>query len=443
MSGHEDDLELERFRAEALKLRSVLMDRASGLPSYAMLVDDLRALLETRRHVGVVHVDVQELELVESLYGWQAFDRVVARAARVLRDASGAELPAASLLAVNGVGGDRFVAFVPDTHRGLPVEHAHLEEIARALRARLEAAFEIPEFAGLSPRLVFRTGVALLSENPFYRFERRVHAAVEDARTSHLRRADGRDDSWASELHQVIEDAAVSTLFQPVVELETGTIMGFEALARGPEGTIFELPSPMFALSERFGLSLDLDRLCRKSALRRLPRLASGKPKIFLNVLPGGLADPEWVEGGVAALLRAVGLEPADIVLEVSERRADADPDLFVASARRVREGGFGLALDDVGTGYATLGTLDRVRPDYLKMDVSLVRGIDENLIKQELLASLVQIARRMGAHVVAEGIETVGETKALRAAGARYGQGYLFARPTALGAADGGESDH
>jgi EAL domain-containing protein (putative c-di-GMP-specific phosphodiesterase class I) len=136
---------------------------------------------------------------------------------------------------------------------------------------------------------------------------------------------------------------------------------------------------------------------------------------------------------GVASALRDAGLEPSDLVLEVSERRADADPELFAASARRVREGGFGLALDDVGTGYATLGTLERVRPDFLKMDVSIVRGIHENLIKQEMLASLVHIARRLGAEVVAEGIETAAETATLRAAGARFGQGYLFARPCTM----------
>ncbi len=431
-----DDQLLERFRAEALHLRSVLVDRTTGLPAYPVWIDELRTLLETRRHVGVLHLDVPRLEWVESLYGWQVLDGIVAKAAEVLRASVGVELPTGTRLALHGVGADRFVAFIAESGTGQPVDLPYLETVGRALRARLTAAFAGPEFAGLSPRLAFRSGHSLLSENPFYRFERRVAAAVEEAGTYHARREGGRDPSWESELHRLIEDAAVSTLFQPLIDLASGEIVGFEALSRGPAGSAFELPAPMFALSERFGLALDLDRLCRANALRELPRLAGrmAKTKLFLNVLPGGLADPDWLGGGVEALLHAAGLAPCDLVLEVSERRADADSELFESAARKIRQAGFGLALDDVGTGYATLGTLERVRPDYLKMDVSLVRGIHESPIKQDILGSLVHIARRMGAEIVAEGIEAEEETRALRAAGAHLGQGFLYARPAPPG---------
>jgi len=181
-------------------------------------------------------------------------------------------------------------------------------------------------------------------------------------------------------------------------------------------------------MSNRFGAALELDRLCRKCALREGKALA-GKGKLFLNVLPGSLAAVER-EGGILDLLREADLAPGDLVLEVSERGADADPDFFAACSERIRAEGFGLALDDVGTGYATLGTLERIRPDYLKMDVTLVRGIHENLIQQELLSSLMQIGRRLGAEVIAEGIELQEERKVLCSVGARYGQGFLFARP-------------
>ena len=117
-------------------------------------------------------------------------------------------------------------------------------------------------------------------------------------------------------------------------------------------------------------------------------------------------------------------------MVELSERAADLDPEAFAQGCERIRREGFGLALDDVGTGYATLGTLEAARPDYVKMDASLVRGIHENLIKQELLSSLVKVGRRLGAEVIAEGVETADETAAVRALGARYGQSFHFARP-------------
>jgi EAL domain-containing protein (putative c-di-GMP-specific phosphodiesterase class I)/GGDEF domain-containing protein len=433
MELHDHEALLERYRNGYLKLRNVVHDRTTGLPSYPLLFDTLRTLLDRRRHVGVIHLDVADLSLVESLYGWQIFDRILARVAAVLTEELGRTLPGDSLLSVNGVGGERFVAFVPAAPDGSDVDLAYLQRIGATLRSRLELAFENDEgLAGLSPRLRFREGHAMLSENPFYRFERRVHAAVEEARTYPLRRQSRRERTWGAELKRIIRDSAVSTVFQPVVELGTRDVLGWEAFARGPKDSRFERPAAMFALSDRVGVSADLDRLCRRTALRDLARL-SGRGKVFLNVLPGSLSDPDWRRGAVTELLGAAGLSPADLVLEVPERGADADPERFAEAMRQLQQEGFGLALDDVGTGYASLATLERVKPDYLKVDGSLVRGLHEHLIKQELMGSLVQLGRRIGAAVIAEGVESEQEARALLASGARYGQGYLFAGPTPL----------
>ena len=123
-------------------------------------------------------------------------------------------------------------------------------------------------------------------------------------------------------------------------------------------------------------------------------------------------------------------LSPQDLVLEFSERDADADPDRFAERLERLRHRGFSIALDDIGTGHVGHTVLERVRPDFLKLDRSLVREIDRNLIKQELLHSLVRIAGRIGADVIAEGVETEAEATTLKQAGTRYGQGFLFAEP-------------
>ena len=425
----------ERYRNELLKLRSALHDRITGLPAYPLLFDNLRTALDARRHLGVLHVDVANLDLVESLYGWQIFDRVLARIAEVLRRLPGEVLPPATLLAVNGVAGDRFVLFVPETASGAEVHPADLSRMGASARGRLEQAFDDEEWAGLSPRLVFRVGHALLSENPFYRFERRVHAAVEEARTLNERRWRRAEATRGAELRRIIREAEVSTVFQPVVNLGTGAIVGYEALARGPKDSGFEMPAAMFALSSRLGVAADLDRLCRHSALEGSGAMAGeDRGKIFLNVLPGSLSDPEWYEDSFTGLLTASSLSPGDLVLEVSERGVDPDACGLEATLDSLRKRGFGIALDDVGTGYASLATIDRMRPDYLKLDMSLVRGVHENLIKQELLSSLVHIGTRIGAAVVAEGIESEGEAAAIRAAGAPLGQGYLFAEPAAPG---------
>lgn len=433
MTTSRPDGDAERYRNAYLKLRGALHDPNTGLPAYPVLVDELRRLLDGRRHVGVVHVEAANVDLVESLYGWQAFDRVLARMAETLRASLGSDVPASALLAVDAVPGERFVVFVPDAPDGRAPDATWLERVASLLRARVEEAFDADDdLATLSPRPVFRAGHALLTDNPFYRFERRVHAAVEEARTLPRRRESRRERVWRAELMRIIRDESISVLFQPVVDLGSREVMGYEALTRGPKDSVFEMPRAMFSLSGRLGAAADLDRLCRSAALRASGP-AAGRGKLFLNVWPGCLADPDW-RGGVADALAASAREPGDVVLEVSERALGDDLTTVGRACESLRAAGFRLAVDGVGTGYASFLALDAVHPDFLKADPALVRGVHENLIRQELLASIVAYGARIGAHVVAVGVENEDEVAALRAAGAELGQGFLFAGPAPLG---------
>lgn len=413
-----------------LKLRSVLYDRITGLPAFPVLIDQLRSWLEERRAVGVVHVEAVNLDLVESLYGWQVFDRILARIAGTLDASRGVHLPEQALLGLNGVAGDRFAAFVPDGPGGTEPSARFLAEVGSALEAHLDETFSSAEFAGLNPRLEFRVGHALLTHDPFYRFERRVYAALEDARALHGQRERRRQRGVGADLRRIIHESDLRTVFQPVVELGSREILGFEALSRGPEGTPLEAPQALFDASESLGVANDLDHACREAALSAWSGLNSTQT-VFLNGLStsfaavpeGGTDRPDW--------LRRLTDASHDVVLEFSERGADRDPEGFVSTLSRLKECGIGIAVDDIGTGFGSQDILEELRPDYLKLDGSLVRKINQNLIKQELLHSLVRIANRIGASVIAEGVETEEEAIALAAAGADYGQGFLFARPS------------
>lgn len=417
------------YRTGYLKMKSVLQDRVTGLPAYPLLFDRLRALLEERKSIGVLHLDVADLEMVESLYGWQVFDGVVARVAQVLRDSVGGELPATSLIALDGVAGGRFVLFVPERPDGADADAAFLSDVGSAMCRRLEQAFDDDATAGLNPGLEFRAGHALLSQNPFYRFERCVYAAVGEAGGTYARRERRRELSWGEELRSIIRGGSVRTLFQPVVELESRRVVGHEALARGPRDSVFETPRAMFALSDRVGIADELDRLCVEVALASSADLRE-RGKLFLNVhqesLDGSALRPQTLR----STLDRHGFAPSDLVLEVSERAAGDDPEPFVERLRNIKGQGFEVALDDVGTGRAGLKTVERIAPDYLKMDTCLVRNLHESLMQREVLATLVQLADRIGGAVVGEGVESEAEAAALVEGGARYGQGHLFALP-------------
>ncbi len=422
---------LTRYRADYLRLKNAIHDRTTALPAYPALLQIVRTFLEKHRTVGVIHIRPVALDKVESLYGWQVFDGLVARAAEVVRRAIDEELPEGTRAGVDRVAGGEFILFVPHKPSGEDVDARFIEALAAALRERLEHAFDVDEFSGLNPPISFRAGHALLSINPFFRFERCVYAAVEQARSREHRREVRRVRSMSDELRRIIAESAVHVLFQPVVELESGRVVGYEALARGPKDSAFEAPSAMFSASTRAGLSGELDRVCREAALRDSARFEGGG-ELFVNVLPGSLDDTSWL----AAQPPTSGQDYRErwrLVLEVSERALDGNGERFAGSVEAIRAAGFSLALDDVGTGYGSIAMLERMRPDYLKVDASIVRGIERNLIKREVLSSLLLIAERIGARVVAEGVETEQELAALRDVGAQLGQGYLFAGPSAV----------
>jgi EAL domain-containing protein (putative c-di-GMP-specific phosphodiesterase class I)/GGDEF domain-containing protein len=420
------------YRTPYLKLRSVLYDRATGLPAFPVLFDRLRTALDERRSVGVLHLELADLALVESLYGWQVFDGIVARVASTLRDAIGAELPPGALLALSGVAGDRFVTFLPTSHDGGVADAAWLARVAEDLRRRVDRALETEELAGLGPRIRARVGHALLSTSPFYRLERRVYAAIGAAREGSEQRERRGERAWAEQLHEIIGSAAVETRFQPILELEGGALLGHEACARGPSDTLFESPRTLFALSERVGLAADLDRLCCDRAIAAFGRGPHGGGKLFVNALVESFDDEGRRAERLQATLAELALDPSDLVLEFSERRAEPDADPFCQRLGSLKQRGFAIAIDDVGTGSTSQATLERLRPDYLKLDASLVRGIDDNLIQQDLLATLARLASRVGAAVIAEGVETRSEAECVARGGARYAQGYFFGRPSA-----------
>lgn len=431
MAAGTDDPILDRYRNAYLKLRRVIHDRATDLPAYPVLIDALRTLLDRRRHVGVVHLEASNLEVLESLYGWQVFDRVVARAAAALRGTVGTTLPAGALIAAGSVPADRFVVFLPEGPGGVEVDERWLAEVAETLRREVDDAFAHGPLSDLSPRPDFRAGHALLSENPFFRFERRVHGAVAAARALDGRRFERRERTKGAELRRIIRESDITTLFQPIVELATRTVIGFEALSRGPRNSPLEMPRAMFDYSSRLGASGELDRVCRSTAIRSSPAsVVHGK--LFLNVHAAGLDDPEGLRAGVLETLAEAARPPRDVVLEISERAAGSGLAAFEQAARAFRAEGLGIAVDDVGTGAAGAEALERLRPDWLKVDPGLIRGIHGSLIKQEILSTLVRQASRIGASLVAVGVETEDEAATAASAGVAFAQGFLFAVPAA-----------
>jgi len=421
--------EARRLRTGFLRLKSALYDRVTGLYSYQVHIDQLRMRMEGRR-LGVFALDFPTLGSLESTHGWEASDRFLCGVGSLLGALKGRDLPASTIVALDGVHGTSFLLFQQEGRRDKEVSVTELAEVAGALSRHLQGRLRSAEWAAPPmPRLDFSLGYALVSANPAARFERLLHQGIRDARTMTVRAADRLQAERAAALRFILQEGRLTTHYQPIVDMDRGSIMGYEALTRGPLDTAFEVPEALFACSDSLHLSSELDDLCRRQALLNARGFAPDK-KLFLNSLPQALGTEGFLDRGLGRILEECSLVPSQLVLEITERTAIEDFDAFGRALAHLRRQGFLIAIDDVGTGYSSLQTISEVQPDFLKVDISLIKNIHQSLIKQELVASLLQVAARIGAQVIAEGIEIDQERATLRACGVRYGQGFFFAPP-------------
>ena len=223
----------------------------------------------------------------------------------------------------------------------------------------------------------------------------------------------------------------ITTHFQAIVSLEEGTVLGYEALSRGPENTWFYRPDRLFEYARKIERVWELDLLCRTMAIRKA-QAGIGNRKLFVNVDPHSIHDPKFQRGFTREFLKNCDLHPADLVMELTERTAVLDYRLFNQLLRNYREQGYNIAVDDAGSGYSGLRMIAETRPDYIKIDMELVRNIDKDMMKRELLKSIQSFARMTGIKTIAEGVETWEEAKTLIELGVNYGQGYWLQRPLA-----------
>jgi len=219
--------------------------------------------------------------------------------------------------------------------------------------------------------------------------------------------------------------------FQPIVNVHSGTVYGFEALLRGAEEAGFASIPSLFDEAFADGVLFALDCRLRETALGAFAALPSrGSAKLFFNLDNRITEVPDYVPGNTQRLLGSFGLVPADLVFEVSERHEFSD----YHAARRILEvykgQEFSIAVDDFGAGYAGLQLLYFAHPDFIKIDRFFVAGIDADPRKRQFVERIVDLAHLMGIQVIAEGVETEGEFLTCRRVGCDLAQGFLIARP-------------
>lgn len=423
----------ETRAAEEELRRLALHDSLTGLANRSLLVDRLgRELAQAEgaaQPVALFYVDLDRFAAVNDRLGHDGGDAVLASVASLLRDG------ARPVDTVARLGADEFVVMAP----GLDVEHE-----VNGVAARLLAAVR-SRFAG-EGQLTASVGIALGShgDDPD-ELVRHAGAAMTRAKKAGGDRIATYDEEYGErladrarleeDLRQAVTGTGLLVAYHPIVSLRTGRVKALEALVRWRHPERGLLPPDLFIpLAEDSGLVIPLGECVLAQAAAQVAAWAAAGqvPEgcwVSVNVSALQLQLPDFPDR-VARIVAEAGARPDQVLLELTETALSEDLEVAVANAQSLQALGFGLAVDDFGTGYASLSQLKRFPVHTLKVDKGFVDGIGVDEDDTKIVAAVVSLARALGIPSVAEGVETERQARLLAEMGCDALQGYLFTKP-------------
>ncbi len=398
----------------------------TGLPTLNLVMEQVEGILEKAGYLGLITIGVEKGGRIEKAYGWQLYDFIIVTIARTLKNMAGRQLRKNDIIALAQEHDDTFLIFLSEKKSAGALTGERLESIVGRIRPLLQEQINTTLRDHLRGRLKIRIGSTLIHQNSKVRLERMLYRSIEGSCGKDRWRDGGEGSDRSGRLLQIIRSQTVEPHFQPITDMGSGQVFGFEAFIRGPSETAYESPATLFRIAEQSGLVSELDRLCIEKAWSRA-RLLDKHQKIFLNVHPATVADPTF-----PSLLETQwgGADIANVVFEVTERMLVSDYESFRQHLEPFRERGVQIAVDDTCAGYSSLQLLNELKPDFMKIDLSLVRGMDRDPMRRRLVETLVQFARAAGVGLIAEGVETKEEYDTLKALDVTLGQGFYFGKP-------------
>jgi EAL domain-containing protein (putative c-di-GMP-specific phosphodiesterase class I) len=405
---------------------------ANRIQSFGEALADVALNFSNEGALGLIAIDASALAGIERSFGCEAHQRSLNALAALTADLIGESLGIGDMILAGETGRNEILVLVFREPNETDFYRRELPGLARSLAHGYESPGHRIGYPYLRRTPTLPIGTAAALRNPTIGAETQLRAALREA----------REDAELSEritarrrrqrLFDLVLEGQVRSVYEPIVEVATHTVYGYEALARGPEGSELYSPAALFASAEEEDLLFQLDCLCRQSGLdgaRDFPR----ESKLFLNVRPTTIHDPNFQAEALGRTLEQCNLRPSDVVFEISEQESIENFSIFREVRDYYRKLGFEIALDDVGVGYSSLESVMELGPEYIKVDRAFVAGIDEDPARQELLRALQAVAEKINARIIGEGLDTLEELETLGRLGISFGQGWLFGKPHPL----------
>ena len=442
----------ERKRAEEMLEHSAFYDGLTDLPNRTLFADRLQhALMRARRHsdykFAVLFVDIDEFKVLNDSLGHSAGDELLIEAAKRLTmnfrdtDTLGRSASAQSQLCQDGLarlGGDEFTVLLEDV-----LNPSDAIRVAQRIQAKLAVPFHIK---GQEIVITASIGIALsgISYCDAEELLRDAEIAMYRAKQAGKARCQVFDSAMHSsalnrltletKLRRGLENGELLVYYQPIVSLETGRIVGFEALSRWqtPDGLV--PPSEFIPIADETGLILPLNQALLRDACLQLRTWQSQfgcDPPLTMsvNLAPKQFGQPE-LSNEISTILQETGVDPGVLNFEIMETIAMGDADRALSVLIELKALGVKISIDDFGTGYSSLSRLPRFPVDALKIDRSFIMNMNSDRESREIVRLIVMLAHTVGLKVVAEGTETEDQIIELKQLGCEMAQGYFYSAP-------------
>ena len=446
MAGSVEEV-TSRKRVEEQLMQGALYDSLTGLPNRALLLDRARrALVRSRKsnganYVGVIQLDIDHFKLVNDSLGHEAGDELVVAVGQAVEECLNPRDTVARL------GGDEFAILMEG--------YSDLNVFTRMTESVLSRIAQPMKLRGQELYVTVSAGIAI-SERPQDQAEdllRDAEAAMYKAKGRgkglHMLYNPGMHEyaiahlEMESALRRAVEREEFRVFYQPIVDVATGRVAGFEGLVRWlhPEKGIVS-PAVFIPLAEESGIIVEIGRMVLRDSCRQLARWRSAHPEcddvwISVNLSVKQFAMPGIVDQ-VRSVLFETGLPGENLKLEITESVIMESTNDVSQKVMGLKDLGIRLSIDDFGTGYSSLSYLHQFPFDTLKIDRSFVMRLGDSPERNAIVRTIIQLAQNLGMETVAEGVETASQMGVLRSLGCRYLQGYLFAKPIPSEEAEG-----
>lgn len=378
--------------------------------------------------IYVFFFDIIGFSSFEEEYGSHMCKNILKSFKSIITEISVQQLPSKNFLGSISFGGDDFAVYMSSIANEHDAEKIY--EISLSIKTAVDIKLNNTFSSIINKKIKTHVGFSMISPSSPFSLETQIYHSAKEALSMAKRDLEPQMAKLKIELQNIIFQKKIKTVYQPIVSLSSGQVYGLEALTRGPEDSFFYNPLNMFAFATKEKMVYQLDRVSRESAIKNFPRTYDGDKKLFLNIDPQIVNSGSFSAGFTKKLALDYNIKPHNVVFELTEREHIKDYSVFTKALEHYRNQGYLIAIDDAGAGYSSLQSIAELKPDFIKIDMSLTRDIHKNSIKQSILETFMTLSQKINSTIIAEGIENEEELNELIKIGVPYGQGYYLVRP-------------